>query len=173
MDCSQAYPDIHSDIKYPCDDLEMGLPMCKKQETKDEEFPSTEYQSKLMSCPSVTTDQKDTRWCKDNDKPLYAAYRSMCRQKMFNLKDILTTPLKKNKEYNKLIEEVGKHMGWTGKKSKLVGRLRKIFNNVDLSIREKQALTRMYKQQMKAGMVDWEQILYEFPGKTLIFIKEF
>lgn len=31
----------------------------------------------------------------------------------------------------------------------------------------------MYKQHLKKGLVDWDSILYEFPGKTMIFVKEF
>lgn len=31
----------------------------------------------------------------------------------------------------------------------------------------------MYKHQAKTGNLDWESILYEFPGKTLTYIKEF
>jgi hypothetical protein len=69
--------------------------------------------------------------------------------------------------------EVAERVGWKGKLSMLVKRVNKILNNGQLSIREKQDLTRMFKKQAKKCKIDWESILYEFPGKTLIYVKEF
>lgn len=151
-------------------DLELGLPKFKTDQNEQDDMSCDEEESKY---PSNNTDAKETRWNKDDDKRLFATYRALWRKEMLNLKDVITTPLKKNKQYNMVIESVGKQVGWTGKKAMLVKRIKKIFNNVNLSVREKQALTRMYKSQAKEGDVKWEEILYEFPGKTLIFIKEF
>ena len=92
---------------------------------------------------------------------------------MLNLKDVVSEPLKKNKVHKTLILNVAKKAGWKGKISMLVRRLKKILNNNKLSVREKQDLTRMYKKQVKSGELDWESILHEFPGKTLIYVKEF
>lgn len=92
---------------------------------------------------------------------------------MFNLKEVLMTPLKKNKVYRNLIENVGREAGWIGKTSMLAKRLKKIFHNHHLSVRDKYALTKMYKLQVKQNKLDWESILYEFPGKTMIFVQEF
>lgn len=31
----------------------------------------------------------------------------------------------------------------------------------------------MYKRQVKVGKIDWESMLHEFPGKTMIYMQEF
>lgn len=92
---------------------------------------------------------------------------------MMNLEDVVALPLKKNKNNRRLILEVANKAQWKGKLSMLVRRIRKILTNGDLSVREKQDLTRMYKRQIKLGQLDWEKLLYEFPGKNLIYIREF
>mmetsp|Transcript_23930 Transcript_23930/g.23848 ORF Transcript_23930/g.23848 Transcript_23930/m.23848 type:complete len:93 (+) Transcript_23930:230-508(+) len=92
---------------------------------------------------------------------------------MMNLRDVISTPLRKNKIHKKLILEVAKKAKWKGKISMLVRRLQKILNNNNLSVREKQDLTRMYKKQVKEGNINWESMLHEFPGKTLIYVQEF
>mmetsp|Transcript_10667 Transcript_10667/g.9384 ORF Transcript_10667/g.9384 Transcript_10667/m.9384 type:complete len:93 (-) Transcript_10667:274-552(-) len=91
---------------------------------------------------------------------------------MLNLKDVVTGSLRKNKAHKQLISMVADKAKWKGKISMLVRRIKRILNNSKLSVREKQDLTRMYKKQVKIGKIDWESILYEFPGKTLIHVKE-
>jgi len=103
---------------------------------------------------------------------LFATYRIMWRQSMLNLKDVVTGSLRKNKAHKQLISMVADKAKWKGKISMLVRRIKRILNNSKLSVREKQDLTRMYKKQVKIGKIDWESILYEFPGKTLIHVKE-
>jgi hypothetical protein len=69
--------------------------------------------------------------------------------------------------------EVAHKVDWKGKLSMLQLRIKKILNNSQLSVREQQHLTRMYKKQAKKLKVNWEEILLELPGKNLIYIKEF
>lgn len=116
---------------------------------------------------------KEIRWRKEDDKKLFSAYRNLWRQSMLNLRDVLSQPLRKNKDHKALMEEVARRVGWKGKLSMLLRRLKKILNDNWLSVREKQDLTRMFKTQAKEGKLDWESILKEFPGKNLIYIKEF
>ncbi|CAI2384644.1 unnamed protein product [Moneuplotes crassus] len=110
---------------------------------------------------------------KEDDKNLFSTYRAICRHSMVNLRDVISTPLRKNKVHKKLILEVTKKVKRKGKISMLVCRLQKIFNSNNLSVREKQDLTRMYKKQVKEGSINWESMLHEFPGKTLIYVQEF
>jgi len=116
---------------------------------------------------------KEVRWRKEDDKNLFSTYRAIWRHSMMNLRDVISTPLRKNKIHKKLILEVAKKAKWKGKISMLVRRLQKILNNNNLSVREKQDLTRMYKKQVKEGNINWESMLHEFPGKTLIYVQEF
>ena len=92
---------------------------------------------------------------------------------MLNINDVVSIPLKKNKVHKRIIQQVGENVGWKGKTSMLSKRIKKILTNYSLSVREKQDLTRLYKKQVKQSELDWEKILYEFPGKTLIYIQEF
>ena len=116
---------------------------------------------------------REIRWRKDDDKLLFATYRTLWRKAMLNIKEVVSSPLKKNKQHKQIIQKVGETVGWKGKTSMLSKRIKKILMNHKLSVREKQDLTRLYKNQVKKWELDWEKILYEFPGKTLIFIKEF
>jgi hypothetical protein len=112
-------------------------------------------------------DEKEIRWRKEDDKMLFATYRTMCRNSMLNLKDVAQEPLRKNKMHKKLFQEVAKKAQWKGKLSMMVRRIKKILNDGELSVRGKQDLIRMYKRQVKAGLLNWEKILFEFPGKNL------
>jgi len=80
---------------------------------------------------------------------LFATYRIMWRQSMLNLKDVVTGSLRKNKAHKQLISMVADKAKWKGKISMLVRRIKRILNNSKLSVREKQDLTRMYKNSQK------------------------
>lgn len=138
----------------------------------NEEIKGAQDSYDLVSQEDLSTN-KEIRWRKEDDKELFSSFRKMCRKAMFNLRDVVSAPLRKNKAYKQIILEVAQQVGWKGKTSMVVRRIKKILNNSELSVREKQDLTRMYKQQVKEGQLDWEKILYEFPGKNLIFVKEF
>ena len=116
---------------------------------------------------------REIRWRKEDDKRLFSIYRNLWRNAMLNINDVVSIPLKKNKVHKRIIQQVGENVGWKGKTSMLSKRIKKILTNYSLSVREKQDLTRLYKKQVKQSELDWEKILYEFPGKTLIYIQEF
>lgn len=66
---------------------------------------------------------KEIRWRKEDDKKLFSTYRHLCRKSMLNLKDVVSVPLRKNKQHKQLIEAVGKEVGWKGKTSMLMKRI--------------------------------------------------
>jgi hypothetical protein len=143
---------------------------------REHQISGTNQQDDTLSDDIDDIDQnswsKESRWGKDKDKDLFWTYRTLWRSQLLNLNDVLSLPLKKNKIHKRLIEDVANKAKWKGKISMLVRRLKKILHNGDLSVREKQDLTRMYKRQIKLGQLDWDKLLYEFPGKNLIYVRE-
>ena len=107
------------------DDLELGIPRtCNHKVEEDKDQMSCDEEEIKQNNENSNNDIKETRWSKEDDKRLFSTYRSLWIKEMLNIKEVLSTPLRKNKQYNSIIETVGKNVGWTGKKAMLVRRLK-------------------------------------------------
>ena len=63
--------------------------------------------------------------------------------------------------------------GWRGSETSFIQRIIKLYNSSrTLSIREMKKLRMTYYKQIKDNEVDWNKILYIFPGKNLEYLKE-
>lgn len=80
-------------------------------------------------------------------------------------------PLKgKNLE---LINELAREIKWKpNRKTQLYRRIQKLANNKDFTTRELKLVSKLVNKQIRDGWVDYEEIRYYFPGKTVQMCKD-
>ena len=57
-------------------------------------------------------------------------------------------------------------ISWKGTLKRLVRRIKNVRNRTAFSVRERKLLKRIIKQQYVGKALDYDRILYDFPGKS-------
>lgn len=67
---------------------------------------------------------------------------------------------------------LAKMIKWKGTKLRLVERIRAVSQLTKFSVREMKKLRRIIKKEYKGKDIDYEKLVYEFPGKSLTQLKK-
>lgn len=57
-------------------------------------------------------------------------------------------------------------IGWKGSKRRLLSRIKLIQENILFSVRDIKYLKRVLKKEYRNKVVDYDKVLFDFPGKT-------
>lgn len=69
------------------------------------------------------------------------------------------------------LDHIAKESGFKGKKVRLLQRIQKIGKETKFSVRDRKLLRKFINKQYEEGKVDFESVLYYFPGKTVQMLK--
>lgn len=70
------------------------------------------------------------------------------------------------------LAEISSKIGWKGTVKRLIRRIKAIQTRTDFSVRERKRLKKIIKKAYIGKSIDYEAVLYEFPGKNLEILKE-
>ena len=71
-----------------------------------------------------------------------------------------------------ILRIIKKKLNWKRSKMVLIRRIRRIANNDKFSVRDTKYLRKLINKQIKKGYTDFEEVLYEFPGKTVEMLEK-
>jgi hypothetical protein len=71
-----------------------------------------------------------------------------------------------------VLDEIKREIDWKGTKSELLKRIRKLGRSLEFSARDVKFLKKLINQQRKKGYLNFEEVLYYFPGKSLKHIED-
>lgn len=132
----------------------------EKEEMKEDKEPS-DWQS----------DHQKKRWGRDDDKRLFGVIRSLEKQGLLSLQEILEMDANTQACSNKGVSALAKKFKWKSLKKYLVFRIQSLWGK-EFSVRETKLLKRIIKKNYNYENLDYENILYNFPGKTLERVME-
>ena len=76
-----------------------------------------------------------------------------------------------SEEMVEVLRIMKKKLEWKRSKMVLLKRIRKISNNREFSVRETKLLRKLINKQKKDGYIDFQEVLFYFPGKTIDILK--
>lgn len=71
-----------------------------------------------------------------------------------------------------VLDEIKKEIDWKGTKNELLKRVRKLGKSAGFSARDTKFLKKLINQQRKKGYLDFEEVLYYFPGKSVEQVRD-
>lgn len=145
--------------EYDCSQASIYEPFKASKQSKTEEKPRRHWQS-------------EPRWGRAEDKNLYRVLRELEANGTLTLEEILQTSTRHNIYNNKGIHELMRLSEWKGHAKNIVRRIQRLSKPQSLSAREMKLFKRLYKKQKVDGTPNYEEMLYEFPGKTIDILQE-
>jgi hypothetical protein len=114
---------------------------------------------------------KQIRWRKQDDKDLFCELIKMLRIHNLTIEKFLDiTRSGINDSLNEILIE---KVNWKGTSVALVERIFRLNQNEKyLSCRDFKQLRKLFYQQLRNQIVDWDYLLFQFPGRNMDFIKE-
>lgn len=106
---------------------------------------------------------------------LFEHINKYCRENSTSLDQLVENLRHKTKVTRELWKSFTDAIQWKGPARKLQKRFVKLCDNQTLSVREGRLLLRLYSQAKSASAgkeIDWDSILYYFPGKKVELLKE-
>lgn len=142
----------------------------KTVDYREIDFVSSEKDIETLWKSSSEDDGKLTRWGRDKDKVLFQLIHDMEKQNLLTLEGLANIDL--NEAYNNEEALLLAHkFGWKTIVKNLIIRIKSLINR-DFSIREMKNLKRIIKKDYKYKKLDFEKIIYDFPGKTMQRLQE-
>jgi hypothetical protein len=142
----------------------------KTVDYREIDFVSSEKDIETLWKSSSEDDGKLTRWGRDKDKVLFQLIHDMEKQNLLTLEGLANIDL--NEAYNNEEALLLAHkFGWKTIVKNLIIRIKSLINR-DFSIREMKNLKRIIKKEYKYKKLDFEKIIYDFPGKTMQRLQE-
>ena len=115
--------------------------------------------------------KKQIRWRKENDKVLFRELTFIVRKYSLTIDEFIK--LSKSGQDHPASAELFQKIQWKGAHSALIERICKLKDNEEyLSYRDLKQLRKLYYQQLRNQNVDWDYLLFTFPGRKLEYIKE-
>ncbi|CAI2358748.1 unnamed protein product [Moneuplotes crassus] len=133
--------------------------------------PSTEELPKNLEKFEVPACRNWIRWGKNEDKLLFHKIHELEKQGVLSLDEIINLPSREIKN-DPSVRHLCSVFHWLALPRDLVKRIKKRVSDY-FSHREIKLMKRIIKNQYKYQNLDYEKILYEFPGKTLARVTEF
>lgn len=142
---------------------------CKEEESvkSSSQVSNNESQSKI----SKRHWQSEPRWGRANDKPLFKAIRTLEKEGTLNLDELLKIDARYMPCFSRGILKLIELTEWKGHPRNLVKRIQTLSQPKDLSAREMKLLRKLLKG-IDEDAIDYEELLYNFPGKRIEQIKE-
>lgn len=132
-----------------------------------------EFDEEEMSRPQRKDKKKQTRWKKEDDHKLYASFMQILKENTIDAEELESWERIVSVDIINTLGCVNSITGWKGSSASMIQRILKLRKNPrSLSSREMKELRKTYYKWIKEDSLDWEQLLYKFPGKDPEFIKE-
>lgn len=114
---------------------------------------------------------KQVRWRKQDDNNLFRELIRMLRIHNLTIEQFLDiTRSGTNDSLNEILIE---KVNWKGTSAALIERIFRLNQNEKyLSCRDFKQLRKLFYQQLRNQIVDWDYLLFQFPGRNMDFIKE-
>ena len=110
-------------------------------------------------------EERKPRWSREDDKKLFAKIREFEREGLITFKHILKiNPRHKLRKF-KTLAKLASSVNWEPPLPKMVERIQ-ILSRPQFSVRELKQLKSIIYHEYKDAPVDYDKILYEFPGRT-------
>jgi len=114
---------------------------------------------------------KQVRWRKGDDKDLFCELTKMLRIHSLTIEQFLN--ITKSGINNSLVDLLIEKVNWKGTSVALIDRICKLNKKErSLSYRDFKQLRKMYYQQLRNQHVDWDYLLFQFPGRNMDYVKE-
>ncbi|CAI2361455.1 unnamed protein product [Moneuplotes crassus] len=110
------------------------------------------------------------RWGKKEDKTLFYAIRQLEKQGVLKLDDLFDIE-PRDARYNIILRYLRNELGWKSVFKDLVKRIKTRISD-SFSHREIKQLKNIIKKEYNYRNLDYEKILYDFPGKSLARVTE-
>ncbi|CAI2387145.1 unnamed protein product [Moneuplotes crassus] len=132
--------------------------------------PSTQELPKNLEKLEVPACRNWIRWGKNEDKLLFHKIHGLEKKGVLSLDEIINLPSREVKN-DPSVRHLCSVFHWRTLPRDLVKRIKKRMSDY-FSHREIKLMKRIIKHQYKYQNLDYEKILYEFPGKTLARVTE-
>lgn len=137
-----------------------------------------EKNNSIEQCQSYAEDTEDkhtkskqVRWRKGDDKGLFRELIKMLRIQSLTIEQFLN--ITKSGINDSLINLLIEKVNWKGTSVALIERICKLNKKERfLSYRDFKQLRKLYYQQLRNQHVDWDYLLFQFPGRNMDFIVE-
>lgn len=145
----------------------------QQAETPDmhNEQPSNSDSGEVAESTQSKGKGKQVRWRKKDDNVLFRELIILLRERNISVQEFLA--MHKTSLGISITEILKQRVKWKGITGALIDRILKLTKNErKLSYRDFKRLRKLYYQQLRNKNVDWDYLLFSFPGKTLEYIKE-
>lgn len=95
-----------------------------------------------------------------------------CKANGFEVSEYWDNKEIKNTPQYMMLDTILQMVDWRGTRLELFRRIKKIGSNKNLSCREKQLLKKLVNDQVSKGSLDFDEISYYFPGKSITVLKQ-
>ena len=134
-------------------------------DSKFEQFNKPEY------CKPVKKNYKAVRWGRTEDRKLFLLLRKLEKEDKINIEEILQMDADTEAYGNHGIHLLAQKFGWKSLMKNLVQRIQALYKK-DFSVREIKLLKQILKKEFNYQNLDYEKILFHFPGKRIQRLKE-
>ncbi|CAI2377215.1 unnamed protein product [Moneuplotes crassus] len=114
---------------------------------------------------------KGIRWGRAEDKKLFALIRTLQAEGKIGINDILAMNPNREAYTNQGIRILARRFGWKSLMKNLVQRIQSLYKK-DFSVREIKTLKQIVKKEYEYKNLDYDKIIYHFPGKTTERLRE-
>ena len=112
------------------------------------------------------------RWGRDMDKKLFKTLRDMERTGEIFIDEVLMLDPKYEAPYHAGIQKLSEVLRWKGQLKCLVHRIQKLAQPQGFSVRDKKLLRKQLRTQYSNKPVNYDELIYHFPGKSIEDLKE-
>lgn len=140
-----------------------------KEQNESLELAKNDLEESKESGPKSKS--KQVRWRKQDDKTLFRELTQMLRSHSLTIEQFIT--IGKTGINHSIVENLIMKVNWKGTNAAFIERICKLNKKEKyLSYRDFKNLRKMYYEQLRNHQVDWDFLLFEFPGRNLDYIKE-
>lgn len=111
------------------------------------------------------------RWGRKQDKNLFQIIRDMEAEGLFVLDDLVALDENEDLYQYEGIRQLCSRACWRATPAKLLGRI-KTLRDTKFSFREIKALKKLLRDGYEYENIDYDKVLYDFPGKTMEKLRE-
>lgn len=114
--------------------------------------------------------RKEQRWRRNDDKELFKLIREFERKGILTLSEIMEMSTK-DAFSSKVLTLIARSFNWKGLNKQLLTRIQNLSSR-DFSARELKQLKSTLKKQYKYKNLDYDELIYNFPGKSMHRLQE-
>ncbi|CAI2383208.1 unnamed protein product [Moneuplotes crassus] len=130
------------------------------------------YESEILSDKVKFSARR--RFNKSHDREMFKRLIELCKECQVQVSDFWSSATILSSELWGILERIAAEISWSPSKlDQLLTRIKKIGKNPDkFSARDNKLLRKLVNQQKRNGYIDYQEVLYYFPGKSLETIKK-